>query len=326
VSSVIAENAFQLAVTRSAHGAQIHIVLNNRLHSVAALAAQLRGVQAHLMLHARSVSELLPDWARNFDTLQTLCERLRSSGAEGTAIDDSVCFLPPTGQPPRMLYAAANYSDHVAGMRKTFTSALPEPTKPTQPLRPYIFVKACAVTGAGDDIQLPADMNRIDWEAEAAIVIGIRGKKIPAARAMEHVAGFMTTNDVSCRDRTWREDRPSIRSDWFSGKSFDTFAPMGPFFLPRPFVRDHRNLGIRLWVNGIIKQHGNTKDMTFGIEEQIEYAAQMMTLQPGDLFATGTPAGTGQERLEFLKAGDVVETEVDGCGRQRNRVVADPTP
>ena len=142
---------------------------------------------------------------------------------------------------------------------------------------------------------------------------------------MEHVAGFVTTNDVSCRDQTFREDRPSIRTDWFGGKSFDSFAPMGPYFVPRAFVPDHGNLAIRLWVNGAIKQDGNSRDMIFSTEEQIAYTARAVTLEPGDIFATGTPSGTGQERLEFLKAGDVVETEIDFCGRQRNRVVPRPS-
>lgn len=317
-------DAFQLAVLAVPQGAQLQLVIRDRLYPLAPLAQEYSsGEQAHLFASARTVADLLTQWERNFDALQRLVVRLQSSGREGAVINANTKFLAPTGQPPRMLYAAANYSDHVAGMRKTFTSALPEPTQPSQPLRPYLFVKACAVTGASDPIFLPPGMKRIDWEAEAAIVIGVRGKNISAARTMEHVAGFMTTNDVSCRDRTWREDRPSIRSDWFSGKSFDSFAPMGPYFLPRAFVRDHRNLGIRLWVNGAIKQDGNTRDMTFGMEAQIEYAAAMLTLQPGDVFATGTPAGTGQERLEFLKAGDMVEVEVDGCGRQRTPVVAD---
>jgi 2-keto-4-pentenoate hydratase/2-oxohepta-3-ene-1,7-dioic acid hydratase in catechol pathway len=98
---------------------------------------------------------------------------------------------------------------------------------------------------------------------------------------------------------------------------------MGPYFTPAAFVPAHNHLWIRLWVNGALKQDGNTRDMTFSIEDQIAYASAMMTLRPGDIFSTGTPAGAGQERLEFLKAGDLVETEVELCGRQINRVVAD---
>jgi 2-keto-4-pentenoate hydratase/2-oxohepta-3-ene-1,7-dioic acid hydratase in catechol pathway len=131
----------------------------------------------------------------------------------------------------------------------------------------------------------------------------------------------MTTNDVSCRDLTWREDRPAIRSDWLAGKSFDSFAPMGPFFVPKQFVANHADLAIKLWVNGVLKQDGNSRDMVFCIEDQIAYGSRMVTLEPGDIFATGTPAGTGQERLEFLRPGDVVETEIQFCGRQRNKVI-----
>jgi 2-keto-4-pentenoate hydratase/2-oxohepta-3-ene-1,7-dioic acid hydratase in catechol pathway len=189
-------------------------------------------------------------------------------------------------------------------------------------LRAYLFLKApSCLAGAFDDIVLPAGEHRIDWEAELAVVIGRQGRNIPAARALDHVAGFMTTNDVSCRDLTWREDRPTIRSDWLAGKSFDTFAPTGPFFVPREFVPNHAGLRVWLAVNGVTKQDGNTGDMIFGTAEQIEYASRMLTLEPGDLFATGTPSGVGQGRGEFLKAGDVVECEVEGLGRQRNRVV-----
>jgi 2-keto-4-pentenoate hydratase/2-oxohepta-3-ene-1,7-dioic acid hydratase in catechol pathway len=176
-------------------------------------------------------------------------------------------------------------------MTKTFTSALPAAAAEAKESRPYLFAKACAMTGAFDDIVLPHGMARIDWEAELAVVIGRRGKHIPPEKAADHIAGYMTTNDVSCRDLTWREDRPWIRSDWLAGKSFDSFAPMGPYFTPKAFVPSHDNLRIRLWVNGAPKQDGMTRDMIFGIEDQIAYAAGMVTLEPGDIFSTGTPAG-----------------------------------
>jgi 2,4-diketo-3-deoxy-L-fuconate hydrolase len=226
-----------------------------------------------------------------------------------------------------MLYAAANYREHVAEMRASkFTGGDFDKSKDAQGdkarLRAYLFLKApSCLAGAFDDIVLPAGEHRIDWEAELAVVIGRAGRNIPAARAPDHVAGFMTTNDVSCRDLTWREDRPTIRSDWLAGKSFDTFAPTGPFFVPREFVPNHASLRVWLAVNGVTKQDGNTGDMIFGTAEQIEYASRMLTLEPGDMFATGTPSGVGQGRGEFLKAGDVVECEVEGLGRQRNRVV-----
>ena len=285
-------------------------------------AAKLSGQGS--LAEATRLDDLLIDWDRNFDRLRGVAEAVVREGAAslGQLQLEDLKPLPPVSRPKRLLYAAANYADHVAGMTKTFTSALPAAGAANASLRPYLFSKACAVTGAFDDIILPPGMSRIDWEAELAVVIGRSGKHIPPERVGHHIAGYMTTNDVSCRDLTWREDRPAIRSDWLSGKSFDSFAPMGPFFTPKAFVPAHDNLWIRLWVNGTLKQDGVTCDMIFGIEDQIAYAAGMMTLEPGDIFSTGTPAGTGQERLEFLKEGDLVETEVELCGRQRNRVVA----
>jgi 2,4-diketo-3-deoxy-L-fuconate hydrolase len=273
---------------------------------------------------ANRLDDLLVDWDRNFDRLRAVAEAVTREGAVNFHPMRLADVLPlaPVTRPQRLLYAAANYADHVAGMTRTFTSGLPTPGAPKAQLRPYLFAKACAMTGAFDDIVLPPGMERIDWEAELAVVIGRRGKRIPPEKVGDHIAGYMTTNDVSCRDLTWREDRPAIRSDWLSGKSFDSFAPMGPYFTPKAFVPAHDNLWIRLWVNGTLKQDGISRDMIFGIEDQIAYAATMMTLEPGDIFSTGTPAGTGQERLEFLKAGDLIETEVELCGRQRNRVVA----
>jgi 2-keto-4-pentenoate hydratase/2-oxohepta-3-ene-1,7-dioic acid hydratase in catechol pathway len=271
---------------------------------------------------ARRLDDLLADWDRNFDRLCEIVQRNGSAPPAPLRLSD-LKPLPPVSNPQRLLYAAANYAEHVAGMTRTFTNALPTPGEAKKTMRPYLFAKACAMSGAYDDIVLPPGMARIDWEAELAVVIGRRGKRIPPEKVRGHIAGYMTTNDVSCRDLTWREDRPAIRSDWLSGKSFDSFAPMGPYFTPKAFVPAHDNLSIRLWVNGALKQDGLTRDMIFGIEDQIAYASSMMTLEPCDIFSTGTPAGTGQERLEFLKDGDIVETEVEFCGRQRNRVVAD---
>ena len=166
-------------------------------------------------------------------------------------------------------------------------------------------------------------MKKIDWEAEIALAIGKRGKRIKAERALDHVAGFMTTNDVSARDLQIRADRPGLRSDWLNGKSHDNFAPMGPFLVPRAFVPDHKNLFIRLAVNGEVKQNGNTSQFIFTPEEQIEYASNILTIETGDIFSCGTCGGVGQGANTFLKAGDMMETEIEGLGKMRNRFVAE---
>lgn len=269
-----------------------------------------------------TIDALLADWDRHFEILARAVESIGSDFAQFPRAED-LTILAPVARPPRVLNAAANYRDHVAGMRKNFTNNLPgvDDSKPLPRLEPYLFAKVCPVTGPNDDIVLPPEMKRIDWEAELAVVIGRPGRRLSREQVADHIAGYMTGNDVSCRDRTWREDRPALRSDWLTGKSYDSFSPIGPFFVPKAFVPNHADLWIRLWVNGELKQDGNSKDMIFDIEDQIVFASEMMTLLPGDIFHTGTPAGTGQERGEFLKAGDIVETEIQLCGRQRNRVV-----
>lgn len=315
----MSEKPFHLGTFAGPDQSFIGLVIDDKVGNLTQAAHQ---ADVTLPRHAH-VADLLADWDRNFDLLTKISAYAMRQGLQDFAVLAATRPLPPLGRAGKMIYAAANYSDHVAGMRKTFTPPVTGDTsKPLPPLRPYAFGKLNVPTGAFDDIILPEGMQRIDWEAELMVVIGKPGYRISQTGAADHIAGYMTTNDVSCRDLTWRDDRPSIRSDWLAGKSYDSFAPIGPYFTPKAFVPDHANVSIKLWVNGAIKQDGNSKDMTFGIEEQIEYASRMMTLLPGDMLATGTPAGTGQERGEFLREGDIVETEVQFCGRQRNRIIA----
>ena len=326
---------FKLGTFHDAGRRFVGLVIGATTYDLSRLPSQL-GRTAAKPLAAMSLLQMLADWDRNFELLQELsvdvAARDGMDDAQGIAFTlDGLDVLAPIIRPPKMLCAAANYAEHSKGMQKTFTSNLPtvagalaEPDRAK--LRPYMFLKAGnTLAESFDDILLPPGMMRLDWEAELGVVISRRGKNVPAERAMDHVAGFVAFNDVSCRDHTWREDRPGLRSDWLGGKSWDTFAPMGPYFVPRAFVENCADLRIWCSVNGETKQDGTTGDMIFSTEEQIAYAANMLTLEPGDVIATGTPAGTGQERLEFLKPGDVVEVEVGACGRQRNRIVAGST-
>jgi len=300
----------------------IGVVVDDRMISLAEATEKL----GRREIAGAAVADLLHDDDRHFDEIARVAEEAVIGGLLETAEPLDTCRpLPPLGRMGKMLYAGANYSDHVRNMRRTFTPALDpaEAARPVASLRPYMFGKVSSPTGAYDDILLPPGLDRIDWEGELMVVIGAPGRHIRAEHARRHIAGYMTTNDVSCRDLTWRDDRPTLRSDFLAGKSFDSFAPMGPYVTPKRFVFDHSDLFIRTWVNGDLKQDGNTRDMTFGVEELIEYASRMMTLLPGDVIATGSPAGTGQERLEFLRPNDLVEVEVQGCGRMRNTAVAE---
>jgi 2,4-didehydro-3-deoxy-L-rhamnonate hydrolase len=225
-----------------------------------------------------------------------------------------------------VFYAAQNFQEHVDEMLRAGMTPAGGPrfTGEKSTSEPYLFLKApSTIAGAYDNIEIPTGLNKIDWEAEIALVIGKRGKRIRAERALDYVAGFMTTNDVSARDLQIRADRPGLRSDWLNGKSHDNFAPMGPFLVPRAFVPDHKNLFIRLAVNGEVRQNGNTSQFIFTPEEQVEYASNILTLESGDIFSCGTCGGVGQGTNRFLKVGDVMETEIESLGKMRNRFVAE---
>jgi 2-keto-4-pentenoate hydratase/2-oxohepta-3-ene-1,7-dioic acid hydratase in catechol pathway len=272
------------------------------------------------------IDELLQDWDANFSRLQEHVAWLDKEGRPGAVKLASLHALPPVGRPGKMFYAAQNFQEHVDEMiRAGMTPAGgPKFTGEKSTSHPYLFLKApSTLAGANDDIAIPRGMKKIDWEAEIALAISKPGKRILAERALDHVAGFMTTNDVSCRDMQIRPDRPGLRSDWLGGKSHDNFAPMGPYLVPRAFVPDHMNLFIRLTVNGETKQNGNTSQFIFTPEEQIEYASDILSLQSGDVFSCGTCGGVGQGTNTFLNAGDVMETEIESLGKMRNHFVAE---
>jgi 2,4-didehydro-3-deoxy-L-rhamnonate hydrolase len=272
-----------------------------------------------------SLLAVLDDWEANFPVLQEIAAFVEREGLRSEACKlVSLRALPPVIRPGKMLYAAQNFQEHVdemirAGMTPAGGAKF---TGEKSTTLPYLFLKApSCLAGAYDDIEIPPGMKKIDWEAEIALAIGKKGKRIKAEHALDHVAGFMTTNDVSCRDIGMRPDRPALRSDWFGGKSHDNFAPMGPFLVPRVFVPNHMNLYIRLTVNGEVKQDGNTSQFIFTPEEQISYASNMLTIETGDIFSCGTCGGVGMGTNTFLKPGDIMETEVESLGRMRNRLV-----
>ena len=287
-----------------------------------------------LLSGVASVMDLLQEWERNFEVLQAMFAFLGEEGLDGKGLRESVsdldqlAVLPPIQRPSKILNCAANYSGHLKEMRSyTQTGGNVDPEKifkgDKSAARPYFFLKApSSLCGAYDNIVMPSIADQIDWEAELGVAIGRRGKKLKAANALDCVAGYMTFNDVSCRNQLFREDRPNFRTDWLSSKSHDSFGPLGPFLVPKAFVPDHAHLKIELKVNGETKQSGVAADMIYSTEEQIEYVSRLMTLEPGDVFATGTLAGVGQATGTFLRPGDIVETEVHGLGRQQNRVVA----
>jgi len=313
--------AFKLGTFAKSDGKPFAAIVLDDSAIPLAEAAQVSGKSG--LTSTASIRDLLGDWDRNFATLQEMAAALDK--AKGTSVS-SLTALPPVSHPGKMFYAAQNFQEHVDEMIRAGMSPKDGPkfTGEKSTTAPYLFLKASScLAGAYDDIPAPKDVKKIDWEAEIACVITKPAKRVTAARALDHVAGWMTTNDVSARDLQIRTDRPGLRSDWLNGKSHDKFAPMGPYLVPKAFVPDHMKLFIRLSINGEVKQNGNTSQFIFTPEEQIEYASNILTLNTGDIFVCGTCGGVGQGTNTFVKVGDVMETEVEGLGKMRNKFVAE---
>jgi 2,4-didehydro-3-deoxy-L-rhamnonate hydrolase len=327
--------AFKLGTFAATGGGRFAgIVLAEDVIGVAAAHRAWRdhaGAKAGALGGAEGLYEILQDWDANFAVLQEMVAFIEKEGVKSPRFAAASARLAdlrpfaPVLRPGKILNAAQNFQEHVDEMlRAGMSPAGQQFTGEKSTSRPYLFLKASsALAGAYDDIAIPHGTSKIDWGAEIVAAIGRKGKRIPAARALEHIAGFMTGNDVSCRDLGLRPDRPGLRSDWFGGKSHDNFAPMGPFLVPRAFVPNHMKLRIHLSVNGETRQNGSTAQFIYTPEEQIEFASRIITLEPADLFYGGTCGGVGQGTNTFLKVGDVMETEIEGLGRMRNRFIAD---
>jgi 2-keto-4-pentenoate hydratase/2-oxohepta-3-ene-1,7-dioic acid hydratase in catechol pathway len=214
-------------------------------------------------------------------------------------------LLAPIPRPPKIICVGLNYRDHA------IESNMEIPKVPT------IFSKySTAVIGPGDTIRLPRLSTKPDYEAEMAVIIGKGGRYIPGANWQEHVFGYTNLNDVSARDFQM------ATTQWMMGKTFDTFAPMGPAIVSADEIADPHNLDISLTINGETLQHSNTKHLIFRIPDLIEYLSSVFTLEPGDVISTGTPSGVGFARKppRFLVAGDDVVVRVEGLGELRNPV------
>ena len=271
-----------------------------------------------------SVMGLLRSWDVTHERLSALSQdRL----ADGGVPLEKVTLHAPILYPGALFCAGANYWDHVKEMSevvKRVTGKAPSMAKAPEP---WFFIKTAAgsIVGPGADVRLPSFSKQVDWEAELGVVIGRPTRNITEARALEAVAGYLIVNDLSARDLTKREESPFV-FDWVGHKCFDDAAPMGPWLTPAASLSDPNDLSIKLWVNGVLKQDSNTSRMVHGLAEQIAYLSRHVTLWPGDVIATGTPAGVGMARGEFLKIGDEVRIEIDGCGSLLNRMVADDVP
>jgi 2-keto-4-pentenoate hydratase/2-oxohepta-3-ene-1,7-dioic acid hydratase in catechol pathway len=219
-------------------------------------------------------------------------------------------LLAPVPRPGKLICIGLNYKDHAA------ESKMPLPGSPVT------FSKyTTAVTHPASPVYLPAVSQQVDYEAELAVVIGRRAKHVPRERAYEHVLGYTNLNDVSARDLQFADKQ------WQRGKSCDTFAPMGPAIVTADDIPDPHVLRIRLRLNGDVMQDSSTAQLIFGVDQLIAFLSETVTLEPGDVIATGTPSGVGFARQPpvFLKPGDIMEVEVEGLGILSNPVLAEAT-
>jgi 2-keto-4-pentenoate hydratase/2-oxohepta-3-ene-1,7-dioic acid hydratase in catechol pathway len=302
--------SYKLATFASEDGARAGLVTGNRLVDI----GKTTGNGAH-----RTVLELLSDWDASHATLRTIAHQ---SAATGMPLSDAR-LLAPLPVPGTIFCAGANYADHAAEMARR-RGHEPPPDPHTLGLRSWHFIKASrCVAGPDETIPLPRTSKKVDWEAELAVVIGRRAKDVPEAQALAYVAGYTIANDLSARDLSRREGLPetsSFKNDWVGQKCFDGACPLGPWIVPAEDIPDPHDLAIELSVNGAVKQSSNTGQMIFSINEQIADLSARMTLWPGDVILTGTPAGVGSARGEFLKSGDVIRIRIDRIGELTNRI------
>jgi 2,4-diketo-3-deoxy-L-fuconate hydrolase len=265
-------------------------------------------------IDAAGFAESFPDgrdWDERFfgsDGLPRLARWLESEGPRAPRVPEGARLGAAIARPSKLVCIGLNYRDHA------------RESGATPPKEPIIFLKApSAIAGPHDDLVLPVGGEKTDWEVELALVIGARAKYVVRDAALQHVAGFILHNDYS--ERAFQLER---HGQWTKGKSADGFAPLGPYLVTRDELPDFAAARLWLKVNGQIKQSGNTADMIFDVATLVSYVSQFMTLVPGDVLSTGTPAGVGMGHKPpvYLVPGDVVEYGIDGLGEARQRCLA----
>lgn len=231
------------------------------------------------------------------------------SSSKPFSMSDDYILLPPVSDPQKIVCIGLNYSGHCLEQNKA---------PPTSSM--YFSKYASSLVGPRDNVVAHKITNKLDWEVELAVIIGKEAKHVSKENAFDYVFGYSVSQDISARD--WQKDKNG--GQFLIGKSMDTFCPLGPSIVHKSLVADPHNLIIKCSINGVEKQRGNTEELIFKIDDIISELTQSITLLPGDVILTGTPAGVGMHRNppEFLKPGDVIESEIESLGKIINKVVA----
>jgi 2-keto-4-pentenoate hydratase/2-oxohepta-3-ene-1,7-dioic acid hydratase in catechol pathway len=304
---------YKLATYQSPDGPRAALVVDDKVFD----AAKLTGKAAYA-----SVIGILDDWKAAEGTLKAAAAKAAKSRVQSRPLKGTK-LLAPVLWPSAIYCAGANYADHVAEMNK-FNGRAPEPDPHTLGLQSWHFIKASrSLSNPGATVKISDYSSKMDWEIELAAVIGRKAKNVPEKSALAYVAGYTCANDLSARDRGRRPhvaDTSPFKADWVAHKSFDGSCPLGPWIVPASDIPDPQNLGVKLWVNDVLKQDSNTGQMIFNLAEQIAHLSSRLTLHPGDLILTGTPAGVGAGRNEFLNAGDVVKIWIERIGSMTSKM------
>jgi 2-keto-4-pentenoate hydratase/2-oxohepta-3-ene-1,7-dioic acid hydratase in catechol pathway len=305
---------YNLLTYQSAKGPRAGVAVGDKVFDVAAVTRKAAYA---------TVLDVLNDWRAAQKLLSAAAAKAATGKLKGQPLGKTK-LRAPVLYPSGIYCAGANYTDHVEEMARAQNMA-PDADPHTLGLNPWHFIKPSrTVTGPNVPAKVPAYSKMLDWEAELVAVIGRTAKNVPLEKALDYVAGYTVANDLSARDAMRRPGIPStspFQFDWVGQKCFDDACPVGPWIVPAKQVGDPQKLGIKLWVNDVLKQDSNTAKMIFNTAEQISHLSTRMTLHPGDLVLTGTPAGVGMGRREFLRPGDVVKVWIEKIGTLTNKMV-----
>lgn len=261
------------------------------------------GARLGLPIEARSLFQLLEAWDETWPVVAQIADK--AALVLDLAVGDARA-VPQFGSARKVICAGANYQRHLAEMDVRFEKDASAP--------PFFFLKPpSALVGPGRTVPVDPAIRMLDWEVELAAIVGRAGRDIPAARALEHVAGYTVAIDLTARDLLVRPES-IFKFDFFAGKGQDGFCPTAAAFLPAAFLPDPREARLRLAVNGVAKQDASTSDMIYSVEELVSWASTLVTLEPGDVVLTGSPEGVGYPRRDFLAPGDVIRAELEPLG------------
>ena len=340
----LSNSAFALATCSAETGGPfLALVLDGLVAPIRALDAVFETLGCRAIF-SDSMLDVVENWEEDFPALRRAADFLRTDGVNGSRWRDlfipaeELRFRSPIDLPRQVFCVGANYRQHVidlivdqaAGTDKTLNreerraQAAKLMDERATHGAPFVFSKPpSAITGPFDPVILPQHASQPDWELELAVIVGKPCRHVSRDQALSYVAGYTMVNDITSRDLVFRKDAGALGADWLAAKGSPSYLPTGPYLVPAAFVSNPQDLQITLKLNGQVMQDESTADMIFSVSRIVEYLSTYVELWPGDLIATGSPAGNGTHYNRFLKPGDILEGSITGLGTQRNPCVAE---